>query len=89
MRVCVVLSLRAIESVYREYCEKNSKEWPKCLDSDISDDLMLTDSAMWAKVHNVLFQNLICSISVSKNVLVVNDVKVLHYKALHVLQTKT
>uniref|UniRef100_A0A3Q3X4M6 DNA polymerase subunit gamma-1 n=1 Tax=Mola mola TaxID=94237 RepID=A0A3Q3X4M6_MOLML len=69
---------RAIESVYREYCEKNSKKWPKYLDSDISDDLMLTDSAMWAKVHNVLFQNLICSMS-SKDLYYISKESQCHY----------
>lgn len=42
---------RAIERIYTEYCEKNSKESPEYLDSSLSDDLMLTDSAVWAKVH--------------------------------------
>ncbi|XP_039978863.1 DNA polymerase subunit gamma-1 [Xiphias gladius] len=44
---------RAIESVYREYCEQNSKERPEYMDSSPSDDLMLTDSAVWAKVEEL------------------------------------
>uniref|UniRef100_A0A3Q3L1M7 DNA polymerase subunit gamma-1 n=1 Tax=Mastacembelus armatus TaxID=205130 RepID=A0A3Q3L1M7_9TELE len=44
---------RAIESVYREYCEQNSKEWPAYLDSNLSDVINLTDSAVWAKVHTL------------------------------------
>ncbi|XP_067357780.1 DNA polymerase subunit gamma-1 isoform X2 [Channa argus] len=44
---------RAIERVYREYCEQNSKEQPKCLDSSLSEDLMLTDAAVWAKVEEL------------------------------------
>ncbi|XP_026221439.1 DNA polymerase subunit gamma-1 [Anabas testudineus] len=44
---------RTIESVYREYCEQNSKEQRKCLHSSPSDDLMLTDSAVWAKVEEL------------------------------------
>lgn len=46
-----VLSHRAIESVYKECCEENSKERPDDLNSNPSDDLMLTDSTVWAKVH--------------------------------------
>uniref|UniRef100_A0A8C7CWS3 DNA polymerase subunit gamma-1 n=1 Tax=Oncorhynchus kisutch TaxID=8019 RepID=A0A8C7CWS3_ONCKI len=38
---------RAIESVYREYCEQKGKEQPRCLDNGLSDDLMLTDSTLW------------------------------------------
>uniref|UniRef100_A0A3B4YJF1 DNA polymerase subunit gamma-1 n=1 Tax=Seriola lalandi dorsalis TaxID=1841481 RepID=A0A3B4YJF1_SERLL len=45
---------RAIESVHREYCEQNSKEQPEYLDFNPSDDLMLTDSAVWAKVHALI-----------------------------------
>ncbi|XP_023262441.1 DNA polymerase subunit gamma-1 isoform X1 [Seriola lalandi dorsalis] len=44
---------RAIESVHREYCEQNSKEQPEYLDFNPSDDLMLTDSAVWAKVEEL------------------------------------
>ncbi|XP_071359062.1 DNA polymerase subunit gamma-1 [Trachinotus anak] len=44
---------RAIENVYREYCEQNSKEQPEYLDSTPSDDLMLTDSTVWAKVEEL------------------------------------
>ncbi|XP_035520761.1 DNA polymerase subunit gamma-1 [Morone saxatilis] len=42
---------RAIERVYREYCEQNSKEKPEYLDSDLSDDLLWTDSTVWTKVE--------------------------------------
>lgn len=41
---------RAIERIYKEHCEENSKEQPDYLDSNLSDDLMLTDSTVWAKV---------------------------------------
>ncbi|KAK2842090.1 hypothetical protein Q5P01_012290 [Channa striata] len=44
---------RAIESVYKEYCEQNSKEQPECLDSSLSEDLMLRDAAVWAKVEEL------------------------------------
>uniref|UniRef100_A0A674EJE2 DNA polymerase subunit gamma-1 n=1 Tax=Salmo trutta TaxID=8032 RepID=A0A674EJE2_SALTR len=44
---------RAIESVYREYCEQKGKEQPRCLDNGLSDDLMLTDSTLpIGAVHN-------------------------------------
>uniref|UniRef100_A0A8D3BJQ9 DNA polymerase subunit gamma-1 n=1 Tax=Scophthalmus maximus TaxID=52904 RepID=A0A8D3BJQ9_SCOMX len=44
---------RAIESVYREHCEQNSKERPEYPDPNLSDDLMLTDSAVWAKAEEL------------------------------------
>ncbi|XP_068579055.1 DNA polymerase subunit gamma-1 [Cebidichthys violaceus] len=44
---------RAIESVYREYCELNSKVRPEYLNCDPSDDLMWTDSTVWAKVEEL------------------------------------
>ncbi|KAM4619356.1 DNA polymerase subunit gamma-1 [Polymixia lowei] len=44
---------RAIESVYREYCEQKGKEQPECLDGDLSGDLMLTDSTVWQKVEEL------------------------------------
>ncbi|XP_029288872.1 DNA polymerase subunit gamma-1 isoform X1 [Cottoperca gobio] len=40
---------RAIESFYKGYCEQNSKVRPEYQDS--SDDLMWTDSTVWAKVE--------------------------------------
>ncbi|TKS73276.1 DNA polymerase subunit gamma-1 [Collichthys lucidus] len=40
---------RAIESIYREYCEQNSKEQPVYLDS--STDELWTDSTVWEKIH--------------------------------------
>uniref|UniRef100_A0AAQ4QG03 DNA polymerase subunit gamma-1 n=1 Tax=Gasterosteus aculeatus aculeatus TaxID=481459 RepID=A0AAQ4QG03_GASAC len=42
---------RAIESVYREYCERNSKLQPEYPDCNPSDDLMWTDGTLWAKVR--------------------------------------
>ncbi|XP_056272650.1 DNA polymerase subunit gamma-1 isoform X3 [Pseudoliparis swirei] len=42
---------RAIESVYREYCEQNSKVRPEYLDCSPSEDLVWTDSTVWAKVE--------------------------------------
>ncbi|XP_060892582.1 DNA polymerase subunit gamma-1 [Labrus mixtus] len=44
---------RAIESVYKEYCEQNSKRQPEYLDCGPSDDLMFTDSTVWAKVEEL------------------------------------
>ncbi|XP_030281150.1 DNA polymerase subunit gamma-1 [Sparus aurata] len=41
---------RAIESVYSEYCEQNSKERPEYSDSD-SADLVWTDSEVWKKME--------------------------------------
>lgn len=52
--ICLVLSLRAIENLYREYCERNSKEQPEYMDSNPSDDLMWTDSTVWAKVGTLI-----------------------------------
>ncbi|KAF3854639.1 hypothetical protein F7725_022694, partial [Dissostichus mawsoni] len=42
---------RAIESVYREYCEQNSKARPEYQDCHPSEDLVWTDSTVWAKVE--------------------------------------
>ncbi|XP_068458822.1 DNA polymerase subunit gamma-1 [Clinocottus analis] len=42
---------RAIESVYREYCEQNSKVRPEYLDCNPSDDLVWTDSTVWTQVE--------------------------------------
>ena len=52
--LCIVLSHRAIERTYKEYCEQNSKEQPEYLDCGPSEDLMFTDSAVWAKVHMLI-----------------------------------
>ncbi|XP_036963110.1 DNA polymerase subunit gamma-1 [Acanthopagrus latus] len=41
---------RAIESVYSEYCEQNSKEQPEYSDSD-SAELVWTDSEVWNKME--------------------------------------
>ncbi|XP_041965966.1 DNA polymerase subunit gamma-1 [Alosa sapidissima] len=38
---------RAIESIYREYCEQRGEEQPQCLDTPLPDALMLSDSAVW------------------------------------------
>ncbi|XP_029008599.1 DNA polymerase subunit gamma-1 [Betta splendens] len=48
-----VCPYRTIENIYKEYCELNSKEKPGCLDSSPSEDLMLTDTAVWAKVEEL------------------------------------
>ncbi|XP_061577510.1 DNA polymerase subunit gamma-1 isoform X1 [Cololabis saira] len=48
-----VCPYRAIEAVYKEYCEQNSKEQLGFLDSSPSEDLMLTDSTVWAKVEEL------------------------------------
>ncbi|TMS05173.1 DNA polymerase subunit gamma-1 [Larimichthys crocea] len=40
---------RAIESIYKEYCEQNSKEQPVYLDSNT--DELWTDSTVWEKVE--------------------------------------
>ncbi|XP_077423292.1 DNA polymerase subunit gamma-1 isoform X2 [Vanacampus margaritifer] len=42
---------REIERVYREYCDQNCKEGPEYVDCAPSDDLMWTDSTVWAKVE--------------------------------------
>lgn len=44
---------RAIEGVYKEHCEKNSKEQPKYLDSSGADDLVWTDSTVWEKMEEL------------------------------------
>ncbi|XP_017555602.1 DNA polymerase subunit gamma-1 isoform X1 [Pygocentrus nattereri] len=44
---------RAIETIYREYCEQKGKEQPQCLSSSPSDDLMLTDSSVWQTVEEL------------------------------------
>ncbi|XP_041853123.1 DNA polymerase subunit gamma-1 isoform X2 [Melanotaenia boesemani] len=44
---------RAIERIYKEYCEQNSKVQPEYLDVSPSDDLMWTDSTVWAKVEEL------------------------------------
>uniref|UniRef100_A0A672P025 DNA polymerase subunit gamma-1 n=1 Tax=Sinocyclocheilus grahami TaxID=75366 RepID=A0A672P025_SINGR len=46
-----VCPYRAIESIYKEYCERKGKEQPRYLDSPPSDDFMLTDSAVWQTVR--------------------------------------
>ncbi|KPP67359.1 DNA polymerase subunit gamma-1-like, partial [Scleropages formosus] len=43
---------RAIEELYRDYCERNGKEQRQHMDSPISEDLMLTDNGVWqTKTH--------------------------------------
>lgn len=46
-------TFRTIEGVYKEHCEKNSKEQPKYLDSSGADDLVWTDSPVWEKVRTL------------------------------------
>lgn len=41
---------RAIERIYKEHCEQNSKEQPEYLNP--SDELVWTDSTVWTKVLN-------------------------------------
>uniref|UniRef100_A0A671LVC2 DNA polymerase subunit gamma-1 n=1 Tax=Sinocyclocheilus anshuiensis TaxID=1608454 RepID=A0A671LVC2_9TELE len=48
-----VCPYRAIESIYKEYCERKGKEQPRYLDSPPSDDFMLMDSAVWQTVEEV------------------------------------
>ncbi|XP_051546033.1 DNA polymerase subunit gamma-1 [Myxocyprinus asiaticus] len=48
-----VCPYRVIESIYKEYCEQKGKEQPQCLDSQPSDHIMLTDSAVWQTVEEV------------------------------------
>lgn len=47
-------NFRAIESVYKEHCEKNSKEQPTYLDRNGADDLEWTESAVWEKVRTLV-----------------------------------
>ncbi|CAN9499145.1 unnamed protein product [Ophioblennius macclurei] len=44
---------RAIESVYREYCEQNSKGQPENLDSNPAEDHNWADSTVWQKVEEL------------------------------------
>ncbi|XP_072525753.1 DNA polymerase subunit gamma-1 [Salminus brasiliensis] len=44
---------RAIEAIYREYCEEKNKKQPECFDSPSSNDLMLTDSSVWQTVEEL------------------------------------
>lgn len=44
---------RAIERVYSEYCEQSRKEKPDYETDSLSEDLMLTDTAVWAKVEEI------------------------------------
>ncbi|XP_056137418.1 DNA polymerase subunit gamma-1 [Lampris incognitus] len=44
---------RAIERVYREYCEQKGKDQPEFLNRDPSVDLMLTDSTVWKEVEEL------------------------------------
>ncbi|TSK45829.1 DNA polymerase subunit gamma-1 [Bagarius yarrelli] len=48
-----VCPYRAIENIYKDYCEQKGKEQPQCLDSLPSDDLMLTDSNVWKTVEEL------------------------------------
>lgn len=49
--VLVFAISRAIENIYKEYCEQKGKEQPQCLDSLPSEDLMLSDSSVWKMVR--------------------------------------
>lgn len=51
MIVLVFAISRAIENIYKEYCEQKGKEQPQCLDSLPSEDLMLSDSSVWKTVR--------------------------------------
>ncbi|XP_019749565.1 DNA polymerase subunit gamma-1 isoform X3 [Hippocampus comes] len=42
---------KEIERVYREYCDENCKGAPEYVDCAPSEDLMWSDSAVWAKVE--------------------------------------
>ncbi|XP_042351656.1 DNA polymerase subunit gamma-1 isoform X2 [Plectropomus leopardus] len=44
---------RAIERIYKEYCEQNSKERPEYVDCSPSDDLVWTDSTVWEKMEEL------------------------------------
>nr|XP_046248913.1 DNA polymerase subunit gamma-1 [Scatophagus argus]XP_046248914.1 DNA polymerase subunit gamma-1 [Scatophagus argus]XP_046248916.1 DNA polymerase subunit gamma-1 [Scatophagus argus] len=44
---------KAIERVYKEHCEQNSKELLKCLDGSLSDDIMWMDSTVWSKAEEL------------------------------------
>ncbi|XP_066558010.1 DNA polymerase subunit gamma-1 isoform X2 [Amia ocellicauda] len=44
---------RAIETEYREYCNRKGKEQPHCLDNTLSDEFMLTDSNLWQTVEEL------------------------------------
>ncbi|XP_073687573.1 DNA polymerase subunit gamma-1 [Garra rufa] len=48
-----VCPYRAIERIYKEYCEHKGKEQPQYPDSPPSDEFMLTDSAVWQTVEEV------------------------------------
>ncbi|KAK2834378.1 hypothetical protein Q7C36_015079 [Tachysurus vachellii] len=48
-----VCPYRAIENLYKEYCDQKGKEQPQCLDSLPSDDLMLTNSSVWQTVEEL------------------------------------
>ncbi|XP_028814792.1 DNA polymerase subunit gamma-1 [Denticeps clupeoides] len=44
---------RAIEKIYRRYCEEKGKDQPECLDTPLTDELMLTDSTVWQTVEEL------------------------------------
>ncbi|KAI2648511.1 DNA polymerase subunit gamma-1 [Labeo rohita] len=48
-----VCPYRAIERIYKEYCERKGKEQPQYPDSPPSDEFMLTDSSVWQTVEEV------------------------------------
>lgn len=49
--ITFVMVFREIEKVYKEYCEAKGKEQSQHQDRPPSDDLMLTDSAVWQTVR--------------------------------------
>ncbi|XP_076847842.1 DNA polymerase subunit gamma-1 [Brachyhypopomus gauderio] len=48
-----VCPYRAIEHIYRQYCEQKGKQQPRCLDRPPPDDLMLSDTSVWQKVEEL------------------------------------
>ncbi|XP_023673036.1 DNA polymerase subunit gamma-1 isoform X1 [Paramormyrops kingsleyae] len=44
---------RAIEALYREYCERNGTDQALCVDSPVSEEMMLTDSTVWQTVEEL------------------------------------
>lgn len=61
-RNALVVFHRAIEDVYKKYCEQNSKEQPEYEDFGPSEDLMLTDSTVWTKVQKLHLRLKFCCI---------------------------
>ncbi|KAL4624293.1 DNA polymerase subunit gamma-1 [Arapaima gigas] len=51
-----VCPYRAIEQLYRDYCERGGKEQPQHVDRPVSEDLVLTDSTVWQTVEELSLQ---------------------------------